>query len=415
MTNQSWYEGADRRERLLDALERNQLDLLLALTPENAHYLAGDGDFIATHWRLPGLFSVASGAGGQTAVVAREFRRDPQSASPPYEPFSYTGWTETLDIRKTPGDSLQERVRLARPAVVTRPAQFDFDEIFDQIARAVQSVAPRASRVGVDSETVDTASMSRLQRRLPGAELIDASAIFDDLRAIKDADEIEMLRRAAELTEIGIATATSGMQIGDSELSVNNRYHFSVGEAADQDERFARFRGSEGVASAGLGVDSAGTVAPGETVKFDMQVDVGGYHSDIGRTYAFDPTPDQQAIYDALYHALHELWKGVRPGITFAELHAIGTRAMHDAGFPTYSRGHLGHSDGLTQHFEEPPFIAPGEHRPLVENMVLSVELPLYLYGVGAFQMERMVLVTKDGFALMDHLPFELSLRHRAG
>ncbi len=415
MTEGPWYEGADRRERLADALERHNLDLLLALTPENAHYLAGEGDFIATHWRLPGIFAVASGANGKTAVVAREFRRDPLALAPSHAIFSYTAWTETLDIRKTQGESLTERFRSARPEVVNRPAQFDFDEIFDRIADAVRAVAPKATRLGVDGETVDAASLGRLQSRLPDVELIDASAIFDDLRAIKDADEIELLRRAAELTEIGIVAATAGMRIGDSELSINNRYHHAVGEAADRDQHYARFRGSEGVASVGLGIGSPGKVAAGETVKFDMQVDVGGYHSDIGRTYAFDPTPDQRAIYDALYHALQALWEAVRPGINFAELHAIGSNAMHEAGFPTYSRGHLGHSDGLTQHFEEPPFIAPGEHRPLVENMVLSVELPLYLYGVGAFQMERMVLVTKDGHELMDHLPFELELGRQTG
>ena len=49
-----WYEGATRRERLADALQRNRLDVLLALTPENAAYLSGRTSVIATLWRLPG-------------------------------------------------------------------------------------------------------------------------------------------------------------------------------------------------------------------------------------------------------------------------------------------------------------------------------------------------------------------------
>ncbi len=100
----------------------------------------------------------------------------------------------------------------------------------------------------------------------------------------------------------------------------------------------------------------------------------------------------------------------VAPGVTFAQLYAIGSGAMHRAGFPNYSRGHLGHSDGLTQHFEEPPFIAPKEQRPLVPNMVLSLEMPYYVYGVGAFQLERMVLVTDAGHEVLDSLPFELAI-----
>ena len=80
---------------------------------------------------------------------------------------------------------------------------------------------------------------------------------------------------------------------------------------------------------------------------------------------------------------------------------------MHAAGFDTYSRGHLGHSVGLGHNYEEPPFIAPDEHRPLVAGMVLSLELPLYVHGLGHFQLERMVLVTESGHDVLDDLPFD--------
>ena len=103
------------------------------------------------------------------------------------------------------------------------------------------------------------------------------------------------------------------------------------------------------MANIGIGVDSPHAVAPGQTLKFDMQVDIAGYHSDIGRTYAIEPTADQRAIYATLRDALAVLEDAVRPGVTFAELYAIGTGAMHRAGFTNYSRGHLGHSLGLTQ------------------------------------------------------------------
>jgi Xaa-Pro dipeptidase len=84
---------------------------------------------------------------------------------------------------------------------------------------------------------------------------------------------------------------------------------------------------------------------------------------------------------------------------------------MREKGFTNYSRGHLGHSCGLTQHFEEPPFIAPDEHRLLAPRMLLSLELPYYVYGVGAFQLERMLLVTEDGYEAFDRLPFELAIK----
>ncbi len=137
---------------------------------------------------------------------------------------------------------------------------------------------------------------------------------------------------------------------------------------------------------------------------------MGGYHSDIGRTYAQEPTPNQIRVHGALRDALAEAQAVVAPGNTFAAVFAAGTVAMYAAGFDTYSRGHLGHSVGLGHNYEEPPFIAPDEVRPLVPGMVVSLELPLYLHGLGHFQLERMLLVTESGRQVLDDLPFDFDL-----
>jgi Xaa-Pro dipeptidase len=283
--------------------------------------------------------------------------------------------------------------------------------VFDAVAEAVRAVASIPRRVGVDLLEVDAASVGRLRTRLPGVQLVDATAVFDDLRAIKDPDEVAHLRLAGELTEVGIRGALARLSPGMSETALNAAYQVAVQERVIADERFAAFRQAEGMANIGIGADSPHAVVPGQTLKFDMQVDIAGYHSDVGRTFAIKPTADQRAMYGALRDALAVLEDAIRPGVTFAELYATGSGAMHRAGFTNYSRGHLGHSLGLTQRFEEPPFIAPGEERPVVPNMVLAIEMPYYVYGVGAFQLERMGVVTETGFELVDQLPFELELQ----
>jgi Xaa-Pro aminopeptidase len=392
-----------------DAIGRHGFDALLAITPENAEYLAEQGNFIATHWRIPGIHAAAIGT-GERAVVTGDFGADPLSVRP-YTHVPYLSWTESVDIRERREDTLPERVVASRPGgPIERPAQFDLDAVFDAIAQAVRAIAPHPTRIGVDLLEVDAASTARLAVRLPGVDLVDATHVFDDLRAIKDPDEIAHLLLAGELTEIGIQGALARVTPGMSETALNAAYQVAVHERVMANDRFAAFRQAEGAANIGIGADSPSRVEPGQTLKFDMQVDIAGYHSDIGRTYAIEPTSEQRAIYAALRDALAVLQEAVRPGVTFAELHQIGASAMHRAGFSNYSRGHLGHSLGLTQRFEEPPFIAPDEHRPVVPSMVLAIEMPYYVYGVGAFQLERMGVVTATGFDLVDRLPFELEL-----
>jgi Xaa-Pro dipeptidase len=249
-----------------------------------------------------------------------------------------------------------------------------------------------------------------LRGRLPDVEWVEGGAVFDDLRAIKDADEIAHLRLAAELTETGIAGARDALQPGLSAVGVSAAYQRAIWDRAASDDRFATLRQVEGLVSVGDG-SAPVAVGPGQTIKLDMQVDVGGYHSDVGRTYALEPTAEQQAVYDALRDALAAVVSAIGPGVPMRDVWAVGTERMRAAGFASYSRGHLGHSVGLAHNYEEPPFIAADEARPLAPGMVVSVELPYYLLGVGSFQMERMVQIGVSEAEVLDRLPFELDPR----
>ncbi len=99
---------------------------------------------------------------------------------------------------------------------IERPAQFDLDAVFDAVAAAVRSVAANPRRVGIDLVEADAESVERLRARLPEIELVDATLVLDDLRAIKDPDEIAHLRLAGELTEVGIRGALARLEPGMS-------------------------------------------------------------------------------------------------------------------------------------------------------------------------------------------------------
>lgn len=404
-----WYQGANRRERIAAALNTCEFDALLAVTPENAHYLAGHGNYIATHWRIPGLFSAAVGRTGNPAVSSVDFGADP-SIQPAYSHFPFESWIESVDIRQSPGESAATRAVAARQEKLNRPAQFDFDAVWDQVAAAIRHVAPTAARIGADLREVDQYSVEQLLERLPGIMIEDATPVFENLRAVKDPDELEHLRTACVLTELGIYGALQWLHPGMTEQAVNSAYQVAVHEQVMTQTRFSQFRQAEGLVSIGIGLDSSRVVEPGQTIKFDMQVDIAGYHSDVGRTVANQPTAEQREVFAALHEALQRAEKSIRPGVRFSEIHEAGSAAMHDQGFTSYSRGHLGHSLGLTQHFEEPPFISADEHRRVTESMMLSLELPYYIYGIGAFQLERMIEVTADGPHAIDRLPFDFAV-----
>ena len=134
----------------------------------------------------------------------RRVRARPRRARAGLCLLSFTSWTESLDVRGETGGTIAERTQRARPERVKRPAQFDLGEVFDRVGDAIRYVAPDAKRVGVDLDQVDDGSVGLLVRVLGNALGLPWDSIFDDLRAIKDPDEIAHLRLACELTEIGI-------------------------------------------------------------------------------------------------------------------------------------------------------------------------------------------------------------------
>lgn len=248
--------------------------------------------------------------------------------------------------------------------------------------------------------------MDGLRERIPGAEFVEATAVLDDLRAIKDGAERENLRLAGYLTDVGIAGARDALRPGLRAIDVSAAYHTAIWQAVIGDARFAGMRQAEGLVSVGDG-QAPVEVGPGQTVKLDMQVDVNGYHSDIGRTYCLQPTSEQQVVYDALSLALDAAIAAAVPGAPISDIWHAGTHAMRASGFANYSRGHLGHSVGLAHHYEEAPFVSATEHRPLAPGMVISIELPLYLLGIGGYQTERMVIVGETAVEVVDTLPFQ--------
>lgn len=253
-----WYTtgaGDNRRTRALAAIEHAGIDALLALTPENAAYLSGRTSYIASLWRVPGLTAAALGAGDRLAVALPDADLAAFATSHIVARFPHRLWVEHAVLQDNPGGTdLPAQLRRLRPeGAQPRPAQFDLDEVFRNAAEAVCAVAAAPKRIGVDLATVPAASMARLQAELPGVDLIDATQIFDDLRAVKDPDEIEHLRRAAVLTTVGIAAARERLVQGVTEQAVNAAYQIAVWQAAAADTRYAALRQVEGVATVGNG------------------------------------------------------------------------------------------------------------------------------------------------------------------
>ena len=103
----------------------------------------------------------------------------------------------------------------------------------------------------------------------------------------------------------------------------------------------------------------------------------------------------------------------IAPGVPLRQAHRAATQAQHDAGPVGFTRGHLGHGLGHSLFSEQWPFIAADTDVPFEPEMVMAFEIPLYVTGVGGFNLKDQFRVTADGHAGMNTLPRSLAILGR--
>ena len=149
-----------------------------------------------------------------------------------------------------------------------------------------------------------------------------------------------------------------------------------------------------------------GEIKDGRTLMIDCVSEFQGYHGDFGRTVcAGEPTRDMKRIIDALSHVWDRILPELKVGTKYSDLYALSARLFGetqvDANFAINP-----HSVGLN-HSDEPGKndfdLWNKSNIELVENMVLSVDMPVLDNGLGgSAHLEDLVLIGKDGPELLN-------------
>jgi Xaa-Pro aminopeptidase len=149
-------------------------------------------------------------------------------------------------------------------------------------------------------------------------------------------------------------------------------------------------------------------IGQGDLIRYDGALIHAGYGADAARTFiAGRPSDDQRRIHECLMRAHEAALALMKPGVTPKEVFECGTRTVQKF-LPDYMRGHIGHSVGLEQIVEEPPFISPRSTEPMVAGNTFCLELPYYAYEFGSIMVEDIVVITDYGHELLTNASYAL-------
>jgi Xaa-Pro dipeptidase len=374
-------------ERLEQARERAGAEALVATSSENVAYLTG-------YWSLsravyPATEIHAVFAPGGTALIVPSI----DVASVVAAGVDVTHVACYGEFHVDAGADAEE-ARAVR-AIVARAAASPADAL----AGALDALGVRAGVIGLDDALLPAASAAAAAERLRGFALRPASEALATARLVKSPYEIECLLTALRISEEAILAVLDALSPGLTERQAATLYESEI----------ARHGAAPYCTIIAMG-DNAGVPAPfpseraarmRDVVRFDVGCIFKGYKSDVARTAIMgEPTPRQEARYDALLAGLDAAIAAVAPGVAAGAVFEAAVNATRAGGLPGYRRHHVGHGIGLAA--AEPPWLSPDGSPALEPGMVLRVETPYYAPGETGMNVKDTVLVTQKGATVMN-------------
>ena len=279
----------------------------------------------------------------------------------------------------------------------------DSEEPIDRVASLIGG--PGSTGAGLRLAVSDRAwatTVLALQRRLPDAVWIAASAVTSAIRAVKDRSETEALRKAGAAADRVAALLQQGdiELVGRTEAQVSAQLAARLVEQGHSHVNFA-IVGSGPNAASPHHEPGPRVIGPGETVVCDfggtysLDGDV-GYCSDITRTVMTGPPSDEVSeCYAVLRQAQQAAVASARSGVTAEHVDRVARTIIEDAGLGAYFVHRTGHGIGIEEH--EDPYLVVGNSERLQPGHAFSVEPGIYLPGRFGMRLEDIVVIGEDG------------------
>jgi Xaa-Pro aminopeptidase len=262
-------------------------------------------------------------------------------------------------------------------------------------------------RLGFEKNTVSYGQYEEYKSSFSTVSLVPISGLIENLRLIKDEQEIKILKEAAKIADAAFDHIIKYIKPGLTEREVSLELEFIMKKMGATSSSFDIIVAS-GIRSAlPHGVATNKVIKKGELVTLDFGAYYKGYCSDITRTVAIGkPSSELVKIYETVLEAQLKGMNGIKPGITGKEADALTRDYIHEQGYGEYFGHSTGHGIGLEVH--EGPGLSMKSDIILEPGMVVTVEPGIYISGVGGTRIEDDTVITKSGNETLTYATKEL-------
>jgi len=268
----------------------------------------------------------------------------------------------------------------------------------------------KSKRLGVEGHVITLETRDALASSLAGTELVPISMrIENELRSIKDAEEIAETRHAVMIAARGLDFLRATLRPDQTERDVAYELEHAMRKIGAASVSFPPIIASGDRAALPHYRPEDRKVGDSDMLLIDWGAQPPSrYKSDLTRMLVFGkPSAKFAKVYNTVLEAQKRAIALIRPGAKCGEIDLAARSYIADQGFGKRFGHSLGHGIGLNIH--EQPRLAPNNETLLKPGMIVTVEPGIYLPEWGGVRIEDDVLVTKDGCEVLSaYVPKDL-------
>jgi Xaa-Pro aminopeptidase len=271
------------------------------------------------------------------------------------------------------------------------------------------AAVPVGQRLGLEDYTVTWAQQREYAASFEGVELVPAGTLVETLRRVKDAGEVDRIRRACAIADDAFQALLPRLGAGLTEQQFALELEFAMRERGASGNSFDPIIASGPNGSKPHHVPSDRVIGHNELVVCDFGCIVDGYCSDMTRTVSVgDPGPDARRVYDVVLESQAAGRAVVAADVRCSEVDRASRDVITAAGWADAFSHSTGHGVGLEIH--EAPRVAATADDTLLVGDVVTVEPGVYLPGIGGVRIEDTVVVSAGGADPLTLTPKDLVL-----
>ncbi|MFW6287408.1 MAG: M24 family metallopeptidase [bacterium] len=262
------------------------------------------------------------------------------------------------------------------------------------------------NKLAFEAKTVTYQQYQKYEENLD-CKLESVSTFVEELRLLKDKDEIEKVKKAIEISDQAFEHICKFIKAGMTEKEVALELEFFMKKRGGSDNAFDFIVASGKRSSLPHGVASDKVIEEGDFITMDFGTFYQGYCSDITRTVVLGKADEKQKeIYNIVLNAQLNVIEKIKADMPCKDIDAIARDIISEAGYKDNFGHGLGHGIGLEVH--EDPRLSFASDQILKAGMIVTDEPGIYIPDWGGVRIEDDLLITEEGCEVLNKAPKEL-------